>query len=92
MEKGKGKEMKETVVQDRKSCACMSIPDLSVGVTWHQQWKEHGKTELPMKREAKHNTDHYESRFLTVGAKQDKFHKCHNNGDIKDSKARSLSS
>lgn len=31
MEKGKGKEMREAMVHDRKSYACLSSPDLSVG-------------------------------------------------------------
>lgn len=49
MEKGKGKEMKETVVQDRKSYACMSIPDLSVGDNMtpaeERTWQERSKTQ-----------------------------------------------
>lgn len=90
MEKGKGKEMKEAMVHKRKSYACMSSPDLSVGDNMTPAVeKKCGKTEFPKKREA---NKHCEAQFLIVGAKQDEFHRCHKNGDIRDSKARSLSS
>lgn len=64
-------------------------PRSSVGDNMTPAGKKCGNTEFPKKREA---NKHYETQFLIVGAKQDEFHKCHKNGDIKDSKARSLSS